>query len=209
MQPAIYARVSTEDQDCEIQLANLREYVRRNGWHPAAEYVEKLSGKEGAKRPQLERLMEDARMKRIDTVLVLKMDRFGRSVLDTLTNIKSLEFYKTRFICPSMNIDTCDQSPVGKFTLTLFAAIAELERAFIVERTNGGFRAYQAAYKAGKVGKDKTRHSKSGKDLPVGRPRLVVDRTRVLALSKSGMSVREIAKKLGLGKSSVGRILKP
>src|ERR1700719_3136525 len=106
MKPAIYARVSTEDQNCEIQLVNLRAYIHRAGWTPAVEYVEKLSGKEGGKRPQLERLLEDARMKHIDTVLVWKMDRFGRSTLDTLQNIKSLEFYKVRFLCPTMNIDT-------------------------------------------------------------------------------------------------------
>jgi putative DNA-invertase from lambdoid prophage Rac len=78
MRAAIYARVSTEDQDCEIQLTNLRGYVKRWDWPAAAEYIEKLSGKERGKRPELDRLMSDARMKRIDVVLVWKMDRFGR-----------------------------------------------------------------------------------------------------------------------------------
>jgi Resolvase, N terminal domain len=55
----IYARVSTEDQHCEIQLDKLRAYVQRSGWH-ATEYVEKLSGKEGSRRPQLDRLLTDA-----------------------------------------------------------------------------------------------------------------------------------------------------
>jgi hypothetical protein len=64
----------------------------------------------------------------------VKLDRFGRSALDTLTNVKTLELHGVRFICPSMGIDTDDRSPVGKFTLTIFAAVAELERAFIVER---------------------------------------------------------------------------
>jgi predicted site-specific integrase-resolvase len=69
MKAAIYARVSTDDQDCEIQLANLRAFVRRWQWPPAVEYVEKLSGKEGNRRPELERLLEAGRMREIDVVI--------------------------------------------------------------------------------------------------------------------------------------------
>jgi DNA invertase Pin-like site-specific DNA recombinase len=147
-------------------LTSLLAFVERWGWQ-TTEYVEKLSGKEGGKRPELDRLMLDARMKRIDVVLVWKMDRFGRSTLETLQNVKALDFHGVRFVCPTMNIDTDDRSPVGKFTLQLFAAIAELERSFILERTGAGQKAYREAFAAGKVGK--TRHSKSKKDL-AGRP---------------------------------------
>jgi DNA invertase Pin-like site-specific DNA recombinase len=163
---ALYARVSTEDQHCEIQLSCLNAYAKRAGWS-TIEYVEKLSGKEGGKRPQLEQLLEDVRMKRIDTVLVHKLDRFGRSTLDTLQNIKTLDFYKVRFQTVEGKIDTDDESPIGKFTLTLLAAVAELERAFIIERTQGGFKAYREAFALGRIGK--TRHSKSKKDLPAHR----------------------------------------
>ena len=161
MRVAIYARVSTEDQDCEIQLTNLRAFVKRWGWPAAIEYVEKLSGKEGGKRPQLEWLLEDVRDRKVDVVLVWKMDRFGRSTLDTLTNIKTLDYYRVRFLCPTMHIDTDDRSPTGKFTLKMFAAIA-LFGFNLLFGTTGllsfghamfiGIGAYAAAVAAGPLG---------------------------------------------------------
>jgi DNA invertase Pin-like site-specific DNA recombinase len=106
-----------------------------------------------------------------------------------------------------MDIDTDDRSPVGKFTLQLFAAIAELERSFMLERTGAGQKAYREASAAGRVGK--TRHSKSKKDLAVGRPRRVVDRVRACRLrDEEGLSVRQIARKLGIGLGTAHRLLK-
>ena len=197
---AIYARVSTEDQDCEIQLTNLRQVAKGWGWE-ITEYVEKLSGKEGVRRPELEGLLRDARLKKFGVVLVWKLDRFGRSTLDTLTNIKALDSCGVRFLCPTMGIDTDQQSPAARFMLTIFAAIAELERSFIVERTRLGFQAYQDAYRAGRVGN--ARHSKSGKDLAIGRPKVVVDRRKIQKLRAQGKSIRAIAKEVG---ASVGKI---
>jgi putative DNA-invertase from lambdoid prophage Rac len=79
MRAAIYARVSTADQSCEMQLINLRDYLSSRGWVNAGEYVD--TGWSGAKasRPQLDRLMRDARMRRFDAVLVWKLDRWGGS----------------------------------------------------------------------------------------------------------------------------------
>lgn len=208
MKVAIYARVSSDDQDCQIQLTNLRAYVQRCGWTDTVEYIEKLSGKEGGKRPQLDRLLEAVRMQRVDVVVVWKMDRFGRSTLDTLQNIKLLDLHKVRFLCPSMGIDTDNQSPTGKFILTIFAAVAELERGFILERTQGGYKAYRANHAAGRVGKGGVRDSKSKKNLPVGRPRRVVDRQRIADLKAGGLSIREIAAQLGIGKGTAERLMK-
>jgi hypothetical protein len=76
MRVAIYARVSTADQSCEMQLRELREYTQRRGWTTAGEYVD--TGWSGAKasRPELDRLMRDASMRRFDAVLVWKLDRW-------------------------------------------------------------------------------------------------------------------------------------
>ena len=206
MRVAIYARVSAVHQDLEIQLAALREYASRQGWE-ATEYVEKLSGKEGNKRPELERLIADAQNGQFEVCIVWKLDRFGRSALDALTNVASLTAYKVRFLVTTMPaIDTDDRSPFAKLILTIFAAFAELERAFIVERTHGGQINYQAAHAAGRVGN--TRHSKSGKDLAVGRPRKVFDRHKVTEMHRGGASIREIAKALNLGRNLVHAFLK-
>src|SRR5271156_3707551 len=77
MKAALYARVSTSDQNCELQLRELREYVARRGWKPAAEYVD--TGFSGAKasRPALDKLMAAAARREFDTILVYKLDRFG------------------------------------------------------------------------------------------------------------------------------------
>lgn len=208
MKVAIYARVSTKDQDCGIQLTNLRAYVKRADWPEATEYVEKLSGKEGVRRPQLERLLADARMKHIDLVLVWKMDRFGRSAIDALENVRELDHAGVRFLCPTMNIDTDNKSPMGRFVITLFSAIAELERDIIVERTSLGQLAYREAFKAGHVGTGKAKQSKSGKNLPVGGQRRVFDHKHALALRKRGRSVREIARELKVGLGTIHRLLK-
>lgn len=209
MRAALYARVSTVDQDCQIQLTDpatgLRPYAQRQGWE-TVEYVEKLSGKEGNRRPQLEKLIEDARLKKFNVVLTWKLDRFGRSTIDTLENIRKLDGYRVRFLCSAMNIDTDDKSPLGRFIIQILAAIAELERAFILERTITGYKAYRKDYAEGKVGK--ARHSKSGKDLDVGRPRKVFDRTRAKRMRSQGMSWRAIAKELGVPQSTVRAGLK-
>jgi DNA invertase Pin-like site-specific DNA recombinase len=206
MKAAIYARVSSDGQDYEDQLAELRDYVKRQGWE-STEYEEKLSGKEGNLRPALIQLLKDAQNKQFEVVVAWKLDRFGRSALDVLENVKTLSAYGVRFVCSTQAvIDTDDRSPLGKFILTILAAVAELERSFIIERTQTGYKSYRASYEAGRVGK--TRHSKSGKDLPVGRPRKVFDRRKVTDLSKAGKSIREIAKTLGLGRNLVHEFLK-
>jgi DNA invertase Pin-like site-specific DNA recombinase len=204
MTVAIYARVSTEEQGLDDQLDKLREHCRRWEWE-AVEYLDKISGKEGASRPGLEQLLRDASRKEFAAVLVHKMDRFGRSTLDTLTNIRSLDQYGVRFIALQEHIDTDKASPTGKFILTIFAAVAELERSFILERTGAGLKRYRRNYAAGIVGV--TCHSKSGKDLPIGRPKVVFDRQRARDMHAKGRSVASIARLLGVGVGTVHRTL--
>jgi putative DNA-invertase from lambdoid prophage Rac len=207
MRCAIYARVSTVDQDCEIQLAYLRGFAKNHDW-VATEYVEKLSGKEGVKRPELERLLADAKVRKFEVVVVHKLDRFGRSTLDTLGNVGALDRAGVRFIAPESDIDTDRRSPMAKFQLQILAAVAELERSFIHERTVTGQIAYRKSFAAGRVGKDRDRQSKSGKNLAVGRPKKIFDRRRVLDLQRAGKSLRQIATTLGVGKGTVERALR-
>ena len=81
MRAAIYARVSTTNQNCEMQLAELREYLRRYGWKNAGEYVDTGWSGTKASRPEFDRLMRDAAQRRFDALLCWKLDRFGRSLL--------------------------------------------------------------------------------------------------------------------------------
>lgn len=90
MTAGAYVRVSTADQRCELQVRDLRDYAERQGWRIAEIYEDVSSGAK-ASRPSLNRLMADARAGKFDCVLVWKLDRFGRSLVDRLNNIRDLE----------------------------------------------------------------------------------------------------------------------
>src|SRR5580704_3535493 len=115
---ALYARVSTSDQNCEMQVRELREYIIRRGWHVAGEYVDTGVSGSKASRPELDRLMHDAALCRFDVVLVWKLDRFGRSVRNCLDGIESLRGHDVRFMAVSQSIDTDDANPTARLLLT-------------------------------------------------------------------------------------------
>ena len=117
MRAAIYARVSTTDQHCEMQLAELREYVSQRGWELAGEYVD--TGWSGAKasRPELNRLMHDAGRRKFDVILCWKLDRFGRSLLHCKSALQELQAHGVRFVATSQNIDTDESNPAARFLL--------------------------------------------------------------------------------------------
>jgi DNA invertase Pin-like site-specific DNA recombinase len=140
MRAAIYARVSTADQNCEMQLRELREYCSRRKWEVVEQFVD--TGFSGAKasRPELNRLKRDARQRRFDVVLVWKLDRWGRSVSDSIAGIPELVSLGVRFIAVTQNIDTDESNPMARFLLHIMAAFAELEREMIRERVNAGVR---------------------------------------------------------------------
>ena len=185
---AIYARVSTTDQNCAMQLSELKEFATRRGWE-FEEYVD--TGFSGAKvsRPALDRLMKDARMKRIDVVLVWKLDRWGRSVSNCLASIAELTALGIRWLAITQNLDTDQSNPMSRFMLTILAAVAEFEREMIRERVKAGM----------------TNAKAKGKRL--GRKRVVFDRSRAADLQTKGFSLRSIARQLGVGVGTIQRAL--
>ncbi len=188
---AIYARVSTSDQNCEMQVRELREYSTRRGWEVSAEYID--TGWSGAKasRPELDRLMRDAALRRFDAVLVWKLDRFGRSVRNCLDGIESLRAHGVRFLAVSQSIDTDESNPTARLLLHVLASVAEFEREIIRERVSAGVRNAR----------------RNGKQL--GRKRVVFDRSKAIEMHMAGASVREIADALQVGRSTVHRLLAP
>jgi DNA invertase Pin-like site-specific DNA recombinase len=186
MKAAVYARVSTTDQNCEMQLQELREYVARRGWAAAGEYVDTGFSGVKASRPALDRLMTAAARREFDCVLVWKIDRFGRSVLNLSQQLAALTSYGVRFIAVSQAIDTDASNPSSRLMLTILAGVAEFEREIIRERTLAGVRAAKARGKA------------------LGRPRRVFRRDEVVRLRDAeAMSWRAIAKQLGAPLSTV------
>jgi DNA invertase Pin-like site-specific DNA recombinase len=152
MSAAIYARVSTTDQNCEMQLRELRSYAERQGWGVMETYQDTMSGAK-ASRPDLNRLITDARTRKFDCLLVWKLDRFGRSLVDCLNNIRTPEENGVRFIAVTQGLDTDQQNPASRFLLHVLGAAAEFERALIRERTQAGQQRYRQDYAAGKMGR--------------------------------------------------------
>jgi putative DNA-invertase from lambdoid prophage Rac len=149
--------------------------------------------------------MADARARKFDCLLVWKLDRFGRSLVDCLNNIQALEECGVRFIAVTQRLDTDVKNPASRFLLHVLGAAAEFERALIRERTQAGRLRYQQDYAAGRVGNGV--YSRSGRNLPPHRPRRIFDRDEVLRLRSQGLSYRAIARKLGLGLGTVTRTL--
>jgi len=201
---AVYARVSTAEQNSDLQLREIQDYANRQGWEIAETYQDTISGAK-ASRPGLNRLMADAMARKFQCLLVWKLDRFGRSLVDCLNNIRTLEDHGIRFVAVTQGLDTDQRNPASRFLLHVLGAAAEFERSLIRERTQAGRLRYQQDYRAGKVGK--TVYSRSGKNLPVGRPKRIFDRERVIEIRKKGASIRAIAKQLGVGIGTVTRTL--
>jgi DNA invertase Pin-like site-specific DNA recombinase len=179
MNAAIYARVSTSDQNCEVQLHELRDYAQRRGWTVHKEYVDRGFSGAKASRPALDKLMTDAGQRRFDAVLVYKLDRFGRSVLNLSQALAALDSYGIRFIAVSQGVDTDAANPTSRLLLNILSSVAAFELELIKERTLLGVRAARA----------------NGKTL--GRPKRLFRRDEVLRLrDQDGLSWRAIAKKL-------------
>ena len=202
---ALYARVSTVDQNPEMQLRDLQAHADREGWQIVDTYQDVISGAK-ANRPGLNSLMDAARARKFDCLLVWKLDRFGRSLVDCLNNIRSLEEHGVRLIAVTQGLDTDHRNPASRFLLHVLGAAAEFERALIRERSHAGLKRYRHDYAAGRVGKEV--HSRSGKDLAPGRPRRVFDRLRIGDLRQRGLSPRQIARQMGLGEGTVRRVIR-
>ncbi len=182
---AIYARVSTTDQSTESQLLDLRRYTRERGWAIFKEYCD--NGVSGTKdsRPALNELMNAAKKRKFDVVLVWRFDRFARSTTHLLLSLEQFRNLGVDFVSYQENIDT--SSPLGAAIFTIISAVAQLERDIIRERVKAGLRRAKA----------------QGKQL--GRPRVIVDAGRIAALRDEGWSWSMITAKLDISKGTAQR----
>ena len=184
---AIYARVSTSDQSTDPQLLDLRRYVADRSWQSYKEYCDNgISGTTDS-RPALNELMDDARKRRFDMVLVWRFDRFARSTRHLINALEEFKNLGIDFVSYQENIDT--SSPLGSAIFTIISAVAQLERDIIAERVKAGLR----------------RARVNGKQL--GRPRVAVDTDRIAALRAQRRSWIEISRELGIGKGTAQRAL--
>ncbi len=175
---AIYTRVSTRDQNADLQVDELRQFAADRGFDVVGIYKDQgVSGK-NTKRPEFSRMMSDARKGKFEVVLCWKFDRFSRSLRDLVNHLAEFKTLNVDFISKQDGQDTT--TPGGKLLFHIFAAIAEFERSVIGERTSAGM---QAAKRRGRV---------------LGRKAVPVKvQQQIHQLRRDGLSFRAIAKVTG------------
>ena len=182
MRAAIYARVSTLDQEPENQLAELRRYVEARGWS-AAEFVDRgISGSKD-RRPALDALITDAKRRRFDVLVCWRLDRLGRSLKHLVTLLDELQALGVAFVSLGEGIDCT--TPAGRLQLHVLAALAEFERARIAERVKAG------------LARAKARGQR------LGRPVAEVPLERLQSVR--GFTLPQAARKLGVSVSTLKR----
>ena len=134
---AIYARVSGNGQNPEMQIKELQAYCRSRGWKIAGEYLDKISGATDS-RPQLNKLMADAQRGRFSAVAVWDFSRFARSTAHLLRALETFSQLGIGFLSLREQIDT--GTPTGKMVLTILGSVAELERSLIGDRVKAMLR---------------------------------------------------------------------
>src|SRR5215472_1752789 len=184
---AIYARVSTADQHTEPQLHALRTYADARGLEIAAEYVD--HGISGAKdrRPALDRLLADARRRRFDVLACTKLDRLARSVHHLTSLGRELEALGIDLVVLDQAIDT--STPSGRLLFHVLGSIAEFERDLTRERTAAGMRAARR------------------RGAKIGRPEAAVNHLELVRGIRSGASVSDLARRLGVARSTVRKLV--
>ena len=188
MKAAIYVRVSTADQHVESQLYDLRELAAQRGLEIVQEYRDcGVSGKR-ARRPGLDALIADARRKKFSVCLVSAFDRVARSVKHFLQVMDEFDSLGVVFISRRENIDT--SGPMGRLFLTLIGSISELESALIRDRVLAGMR----------------RAALDG--IRIGRAPMDLDRVAIVRDRLSGMTLTAVAKKWGISRSLVCKLVK-
>jgi DNA invertase Pin-like site-specific DNA recombinase len=183
---AIYARVSTSDQDPEMQLVDLRKHAQARGWEIFAEYVDRGASGVREDRAEYQRMLADVRRRKVDLVLVWRFDRFSRSIRQLVTALDEFDSLGVDFASYNEAFDTT--TPSGRLLFAVVGAMAEFERNIILERVRAGIAKARA----------------NGKHLghpPVAEEKIASARRALGA----GASIRRAAQESGL---SVGRTWK-
>lgn len=191
---AIYCRVSTQDQDCTRQVRDLKEFADRAGYIVPLSYVykEKASGMD-AKRMDRAQVMQLARERKIQAVLVTELSRWGRSLVDLLDTLNELSSYGVSVIAQNgLQFDLA--TPQGKLLAGVFGSLAEFERDLLKERIKSGLATARARGK--KIGRQPGQ---------VVRPHPLTK--QILQMHKNEVSVRRIADQLGISPTTVQKTI--
>lgn len=190
MKVAIYLRVSTNHQTVENQEKQLKLFAKSRGWKIVKTYMDEGMSGDKTDRPAFLEMINDAKSGQFDCLLVFQLSRLGRSLNHIVSIIAELNDANVGVYCLSEHISTMDDNPYAKVTLAIFAALAEVELGLIRERVRAGVKRAQ------------------DNGVKFGRPHVGFDVGKAIKLRKEGMSIRKIAKKLGVSKSTLSDRLK-
>jgi len=182
---ALYIRTSTENQEESIKLQTneLTAYCESHSYEIFEKYIDFGFSGSNIDRPAFKHLMSDAKEKKFDVVLVTKIDRFARSIIDCLVSIQKLQDLNIQFSATSQPIDT--SSAMGKLTLNIMAAFADFERTMIRERMEHG------------------RLEAEKRGIICHRPRKELNKKRVEDYLKIKMSANSIGKLMNVNTATV------
>jgi len=187
MKVALYLRVSTTDQDPETQGREVRAFVAARGWETIETYQDVGVSGARARRPGLDQLLKDAWRGRFEAVVVWDLSRMARSTLHALQVLQEFEQMKVRLVAVKQTFDT--DTPLGRAFFTLAAMFAELERSILIERVRAGMARARAEGKR------------------IGRPTRPVDLEELRRLRGQGLSIRQVARAVGVPSSTVAKRL--
>jgi DNA invertase Pin-like site-specific DNA recombinase len=179
---AIYARVSTQDQEPANQLLALRAFAGARGWS-STEFTD--AGVSGTKerRPQLDALMAAVRGRKVDVVACVKLDRLARSVHHLVAMVRECESLGVDLVVLDQAIDTT--TPSGRLLFHVLASVAEFERDLIRDRVLAGLKRARA------------------QGVRIGRPRVLVDVRKAVAMMAEGRSLRTVAREMQVAPSTL------
>jgi DNA invertase Pin-like site-specific DNA recombinase len=188
MRVALYARVSTQEQDPEVQLAALRHHVAQRGWQLSEEFVDQGVSGARERRPALDRLMKAAWTGQFQVVLVWRFDRFARSVKHLVGALETFRSLRVGFVSLQEQLDT--STPIGQAMFTIIGAMAQLERDIIRERVKAGLE-----------------HARA-RGVRLGRPVARVDVEDLRTLYRQGLRVPDLARRFHCSRSTIRRRLR-
>ena len=184
----IYARVSTKEQNVDMQLSDLKSYAELRRLEVVEVYIDYASGAK-SDRVNYQKLFNDVRKRKTDVVLVWKFNRFARSTKELINALEEFNSLGVDFISYKENVDT--STPAGKILFTMISAFAEFERCIIRERVIAGME------------KAKARGAR------IGRPRIPpFTKQKVIMLKERGLTYKEIIKQVRISKSAYYEIIK-
>ena len=185
----IYARVSTNEQNCDRQVAELEQVVKNNNWELVDTYVDEGYSRTTTTRPELDRMMKDAFVRKFEMVITLELSRLGSSLKHMIEIVDKFKEKKIQLFIVNQQIDT--SSATGYMFFSIMTSIANYERELISERVKSGL---ENARRKGIVLGRKTNLTPEVEE-------------QIIQLKSEGVGYNTLAKRLSVSVKTIRKVL--